>query len=98
MTTETRAMPTVIARLPVQDFEAWHAEYERMHATRQSFGERGRMLYRDVDDPHTIVVVFEWDSIDNAKRYFGSPELSASVGRAHGKATPTVFYLDPQSA
>ncbi|HEX9888784.1 MAG TPA: antibiotic biosynthesis monooxygenase [Nitriliruptorales bacterium] len=86
-------MVTVIARLPVADFDTWHAEYERMHPVREQQGERGRRLYRDLDDPNTIVVVFDWDTVESARGYFGSDELRASVERAHGCAPPTVHYL-----
>lgn len=86
-------MATVIARLPVEDFDTWHAEYQRMHEVRQQHGERGRTLYRDVDDPDTVVVVFDWDTVDNAKGYFDSAALRDSVQRAHGRTSPTVHYL-----
>ena len=83
----------MIARLPVPDFAAWHAEYERMHPVREQAGERGRTLYRDVDDPEVVVVVFAWDSVERAKAYFGSAALQASVGRAGATSAPEVTYL-----
>jgi quinol monooxygenase YgiN len=85
----------VIAKLSVPDFDRWFAEYEGMHPVRASFGERSHRLYRDVDDPTTITVVFEWESVDAARRYFGSAELAASVNRAEAHAGPQVCYLEP---
>lgn len=88
-------MATVIAVLPVEDFDTWRAEYESMHATRETFGDLGRrQLFRGVDDPNSIVVVFDWDSTDNARRYFGSGTLADSVGRGGGRTAPTVYYLE----
>lgn len=86
-------MPTVIARLTVAEFDRWHREYEQMHAHRRACGERGRQLFRDVDDPNTVVVVFQWDNLDNARAYFDSSKLRASVGRAGGRGAPQVSYL-----
>lgn len=87
-------MLTVMVRLTVAEFDRWHCEYEQMHAHRQACGERGRRLFRDVDDPNNIVVVFQWDTVDNARAYFDSAALRASVGRAGGLAAPQVSYLE----
>ena len=87
-------MPTtVVARLQVPDPNAWLAEYESMHAVRASFGERGHIAYRDLSDPSAIVAIFQWDEEANARRYFGSGELAASVGRAEG-GQPELLYLE----
>lgn len=65
-----------------------------MHAFRESCGERGRRLFRDVDDPHVVVVVFQWDSLDNARAYFDSSALRSSVRRGGGRAAPQLCYLE----
>jgi len=85
----------VIARLQVSDFDTWYDEYERMHPVRASFGERGHDLYRDADDPNVVVVVFGWDDLANARRYFEGDELAASVSRARAAGSPDVRYLLP---
>lgn len=87
-------MATVIAVLPVENFDTWHAEYESMHAARAAFGDRGHRLFRGVDDANTVVVVFDWDTADNARRYFTSSTLADSVARGGGRTAPTVYYLD----
>jgi quinol monooxygenase YgiN len=83
----------VIARLQVTDFDTWYAEYQQMHPTRASYGERGHDLYRDADDPNVVVVVFAWDDLANARRYFEGDELAASVSRARAAGAPEVRYL-----
>jgi len=85
---------TVIVRLVVEQFGRWQAEYEAMHRTREGCGERGRQLFRDSEDPHVVLVVFDWDSHDNARAYFSSDTLKASVERAHGRSAPEVWYVD----
>jgi heme-degrading monooxygenase HmoA len=87
-------MAVVIARLHVPDFDTWYAEYQQMHARRHELGERGHRLHRDVDDSSAVVVVFEWDTVENAKDYFGSAELTASVSRAKAAGLPQVTYLE----
>jgi heme-degrading monooxygenase HmoA len=87
-------MPTVFARLPVKNFDTWHAEFERMHPFRADLGERSHQAYRDVDAPHIIVAVFQWDTLANARSYFNSAELRASVHRGTGQAAPEVHYLE----
>jgi quinol monooxygenase YgiN len=88
----------VIARLPVDYVDAWLAEFERMHPVREQHGDLGRRrVLLDADDPGTVVVVFDWDDLDRARAYFGSPALAASVERAGGRAAPQVTYLQSLS-
>ncbi|MHB8339777.1 MAG: hypothetical protein ACYDB7_01215 [Mycobacteriales bacterium] len=88
-------MAVVLARLRTADFGRWHAEYVRMHPHRARCGEQGRTLYRDLDDPQAVVVVFDWDTVENARGYFSSQVLADSVARALGGALPAVSYLQP---
>ncbi|MDT7570121.1 MAG: hypothetical protein QOE05_295 [Actinomycetota bacterium] len=83
---------TVLARLRVPDFDRWHAEYSAMHGTRQSAGERGRVLYRDPAAPDTVVVLFRWTSEAAARAYFDGSALAESVGRA-GADRPELMFL-----
>jgi quinol monooxygenase YgiN len=88
-------MTTVIATLQVPSFEKWRAEYEQMHAVREAAGECGRTVFRDVDNPGVVVVVFRWSSLEAARSYFDGPALQASVGRAGAVAPPALLFLEP---
>lgn len=88
-------MVTVIASLSVEDFDTWFAEFQQMHPVRERHGDLGgRTVYRDADDPNSVVVVFRWRDRESARRYFSSVELAASVARAGGRRTPHVRYLE----
>ena len=87
-------MATAIARLRVENFDHWRAEYESMHTVREAAGECGRRLYRDAADPNVVVVMFEWDTADRARDYFEGSVLAASVARANGVGGPEVWYCE----
>ena len=80
--------------MQVDDFQQWYAEYEAMHSVREAHGERGRRLLCNPQDRNSVVVVFEWDSLDRARSYFESEVLSSSVARAGAQRLPEVLYLE----
>ena len=50
-------------------------------------------IYRDASDPNKLTVIFEWDSLENAKKYASSPELKAAMERAGVEGKPSIYFL-----
>lgn len=62
------------------DFEPWKARFEAQSEIRKAAGCRGVMRFRGVENPRELVVIFDWDTIENAKAFVGikmteKPEL-----------------------
>ncbi|CAN5391615.1 hypothetical protein BH10PSE12_BH10PSE12_13210 [soil metagenome] len=62
------------------DFEPWKARFEAQSEIRKAAGCRGIMRFRGVENPRELVVIFDWDTIENAKAFVGikmteKPEL-----------------------
>ena len=62
-------MPYLLVRQHVLDYEHWRAGYERDDAGRRGAGCIGAHLFRDVSEPSQVVILLEWDSIENARAY-----------------------------
>jgi len=48
-------------------------------AMRKAGGEKSYQIFHTVEDPNNLVVLFEWDSLDNARKYLDSEELQAAM-------------------
>jgi quinol monooxygenase YgiN len=76
----------------VESYLAWKVVFDRAAAMRKAAGEISYQLLRHDDDANHIVHFSVWSSLDNARRFFESPELVAIRQQAGVKA-PDFIYL-----
>jgi quinol monooxygenase YgiN len=76
----------------VEAYPAWKAIFDQAADMRKRAGEIRYQLLRYDNDANTIVHFSEWSSLDNAHRFFESPEL-AEIRRTAGVNPPDFIYL-----
>jgi heme-degrading monooxygenase HmoA len=69
-------------QLKVEDYAKWKAEFDEFAAARKAGGEKSYQIYRLVDDPNTLVLLMEYDSLDNMRKWAQSEELREAMQRA----------------
>ena len=80
-------MPYVLIRHEVEKYEIFERVYKDDEARRQRGGSKKGRLFRSVADPSNLVALFEWDTVENARKFAGSYELKEAVEWAG--STPT---------
>jgi quinol monooxygenase YgiN len=70
----------------VEAYPVWKAVFDQAADIRKSAGEISYQLLRYDDDANNIVHFSEWSSLDNARRFFESPELVEIREKAGVKA------------
>jgi heme-degrading monooxygenase HmoA len=85
-------MPHVLIIHEVESYPAWKAIFDHAAAIRKSAGEISYRLLRYDDDANNIVHFSEWSSLENARRFFESPEL-VEIRRRAGVKAPAFIYL-----
>jgi heme-degrading monooxygenase HmoA len=77
-------MITAFISHTVADYAKWRERFDANEPTRRAAGATGvKQVYRDLEDPNRITVLIEWDSAENAQRFFQDPktkELMAAAG------------------
>ncbi len=70
-------MPYTVSRVKVEDYDKFKRLFfeEGVIALRQAYASRGSRLFRSSSDPQGIIVLGEWDDLENASRFFQSNEL-----------------------
>jgi heme-degrading monooxygenase HmoA len=70
-------MPYTVGRVKVEDYDKFKQNFfsEGTTALRQSYGSQWARLFRSSSDPKEIIVLAEWDDLENARRFFQSNEL-----------------------
>jgi quinol monooxygenase YgiN len=76
----------------VDAYPAWKIVFDQAAEMRKSAGEISYQLLRFDSDANTLVHFSAWSSLDNARRFFESPELVAIRKKAWLKA-PAFIYL-----
>jgi heme-degrading monooxygenase HmoA len=95
---ETNPMPSVLIRHKVQDYATWRPLFDEHGTTRQASGSQGGRLFRNASDPNELVILFEWDDLDNARRFASSDDVRETMQRGGVADQPDVYFLEEVGA
>jgi heme-degrading monooxygenase HmoA len=88
-------MPYLLVRHKVEDYERWKPVFDHDHgATRKRSGSKGGWILRNADDPTELVILLEWDTSENARRFAGADETREAMQRAGVTDEPDVYFLE----
>ena len=85
-------MPHVLIIHEVEAYPAWKAVFDGAADLRKRAGEISYQLLRYDEDANRLVHFSAWSSLENARRFFESPEL-VELRRAAGVKGPDFLYL-----
>jgi heme-degrading monooxygenase HmoA len=89
-------MPYVLVEHSVANYEKFEPAFHDDEARRRRAmsGSKGGTLYRDIADPNSVVVLFEWDTVERARAFADSHELRESVEWSGGATPPRVTVIE----
>ncbi len=87
-------MATFIIRHRVKDYDAWKKVYAEHGKVRAQNGFKKSVVYRYVDDPNHMIIVFDVQDIEKAKAFASDPVLAEKMKEAGVIDEPKFFYLD----
>jgi quinol monooxygenase YgiN len=90
-------MPHVLIIHEVADYPVWKKHFDGAADIRREAGERSYQVLKYQNDPNRIVHFSVWTSIDDAKRFFESPQLVRIRAEA-GVTSPEFIYLEQLEA
>lgn len=81
----------------VANYPAWKKVFDHAAGIRRAAGERSYQVLSYQNDPNRIVHFSAWTSIDDARRFFESPEL-VKIRAEAGVKSPDFIYLEQLEA
>jgi len=78
----------------VKDYAAWKSVFDSKSDLRRRNGEKSYQILRQENGSNEVVALFEWDSLDNARKYSSSPELREAMERAGVMGKPEIYFLE----
>lgn len=90
-------MPHVLIIHEVADYPAWKKIFDQAADIRQAAGEISYQVLRCEGNPNRVVHFSVWTSLDDARRFFESPEL-VQIRQDAGVRAPEFVYLEQVEA
>lgn len=87
-------MANVLIRHSIEDYDAWKSAFDAHASTRMEFGSQGYRLFRSSEDPNELVMLFEWDSVENAHRFLEESDLRDVMQEAGVVGEPAIQFID----
>jgi len=87
-------MAFVLVRHKVKDYLQWKFAFVEHAIARKVTGSQGGQLFRNQDDPAEVLILMEWDSLDNARRFVGSQDLKEAMERAGAIVPADIVFLE----
>lgn len=84
----------VLIRHKVSDYNRWKEAFDSHLNTRKRAGETGFRLFHNADDPHEVILLLDWASSEEARRFINSDELHDAMQKAGVVGAPDVHYLE----
>ncbi|WPR70334.1 antibiotic biosynthesis monooxygenase [Flavobacterium sp. NG2] len=90
-------MKQVLIIHEVQDYKVWKQIFDNASDIRKKAGEISYQVLKYENEPNKIVHYSVWSSIENAKKFFESPEL-IEIRKQAGVKSPDFIYLEELEA
>jgi heme-degrading monooxygenase HmoA len=87
-------MAYLLVRHTVKDYAKWKPFFDGHQSTRKKSGSKGGRLYRNSQNPNEIIIVMEWDTLDNARKFAESADLREVMEKAGVTGKPDVYFLE----
>lgn len=85
-------MQYVLTIHEVESYQAWKLVFDQAADIRKRAGEISYQLLQYDNDANNIVHFSVWTSLENARRFFESPEL-VEIRKKAGVKAPNFIYL-----
>jgi heme-degrading monooxygenase HmoA len=92
-----KKMAYMLVRQEVQDYETWKSFFDMGGDLRRRNGAKSYRILRSENGSSEVFALFEWDNLDNARRFASSAELKEAMQRAGVVGKPEVLFLEEAS-
>jgi hypothetical protein len=75
------AMPYMLIRHKVADYEKWKPAFDAHAPTRQAGSSKGGQLFRTIEDPNHLLILLEVEDLGKAQQFAQSDDLRETMQR-----------------
>ncbi len=89
-------MPYGIARFRVQDYAHWKRIRDENAAKFREAGFKSQQVFRNPDDPNTVLILSEIEDLEKARRQWSGTEEFRAYQQRAGITEFTTYQLEEQ--
>jgi len=86
-------MIQVLVNHKVADYNTWRSVFDAALDFRHNGGECSCRIFRKAGDPNDLTLLFDWETLEDAKRYMSCAELRDKMRQAGVVGIPAIEYL-----
>ena len=87
-------MPHMLVHYKVRDFGKCKPFFDRFESTRKTSGSKSAQVFQNVEDPTDVFILFEWDLVENARKFSISEDLKKTREQAGVIGIPHTHILN----
>jgi len=87
-------MPYVLVLFQVEDYPRWKSAFDDSADTRKAGGVKSCQLFHIESETNNFVILFEWDTMENARKFMHSPELKEKMQKTGVIGKPTITFIE----
>jgi len=87
-------MKHVLVIYEIEDYKKWKRIYDDNTANRKINGSKEAYIYRNEDNHLELAVIYSWDDLDNARKYFASEDFKNKMFAAGVHGEPEIRYIE----
>jgi len=87
-------MVNIIIRHKVEDFGKWKSVYDEHDSARKEAGCQSDQVLQNGEDPNDVVISFDWDNVENFKKFAESDNLKEAMQKAGVAGKPDFYYSE----
>jgi uncharacterized protein (DUF1330 family) len=75
-------MAVLLARYRINDYTTYKAQFDAFAAVRAEMGSTSHRTFRVPDEPHTVTVVIDFPTVEQARAFAADPRRAEALDRA----------------
>lgn len=91
-------MAHLLIKHKVKNYIVWKKVFDGFINTRKAAGEKSYQILHPESEANNLLAIFEWDNLENARKFTNSSELKEAMGNAGIIEQPEVYFLEEYSA
>lgn len=87
-------MPYLLIHHKVENFNKWKPKFDEHGEKRRAAGSKNYQIFHSADDANNLVLLFEWDNMENARAFAESDDLKQKMKEAGVIGEPDIYFLN----
>lgn len=88
-------MVRLFVRHPVSEYAKWKKAYDEFDHERKGMGVTDHAVFQDVENPNDVTLWHDFDDLESAHAFMGSPRLREVMTQAGVAGEPTIWFTTP---